>query len=56
MVNLEKSLLKNLITTDERFARSVNLKFDFYDDSNLPNYKFTPKSVELLENIVDTVL
>ena len=53
MVNSEQSLLKNLITTDERFARSVNLKFDFYDDSSLPDYKFTHKSVELLQDILD---
>ena len=45
--------LGRMVSTEERFARSTNIGFDFMDDSLLPDFKFTNKTVDLLQDLFE---
>jgi len=49
-----EKLLANFVRPEERFARSTNIEQDNKNPEGVPDYKFTPKSLRLLDDILDS--
>ena len=56
MTESAQRFLSDLIKPENRFARSTNIEFDYRDPDTTPDYKFTPKALNLLEDVLDTRL
>ena len=56
MTESAQRFLSDLIKPEDRFARSTNIEFDYRDPDTTPDYKFTPKALNLLEDVLDTRL
>ncbi len=52
---IEKTLA-NSIWTDEHFARSTNIELDYKQPDSVPDYRFTSKSLRLLDDVLDSSL
>ena len=52
---IEKTLA-NYILTDEHFARSTNIELDYKQPDSVPDYRFTSKSLRLLDDVLDSSL
>lgn len=47
-------LLANIVRPEERFARSTNIELDNRNPEGVPDYRFTSKSLRLLDDILDS--
>ena len=54
MIEVKQRFLLDLIKSEDRFARSTNIEFDYRDPERTPDYKFTSKGLSLLETVLDT--
>jgi len=52
---IEKALA-NYIWPDEHFARSTNIELDHKQPESVPDYRFTAKSLRLLDDVLDSSL
>ncbi len=56
MTSKKGKTLANYIWTDEHFARSTNIALDHKHPDNVPDFRFTAKSLRLLDDILDSNL
>ena len=54
MPNDTARLLANFVWPEERFARSTNIELDNRNPEGVPDYRFTSKSLRLLDDILDS--
>ncbi len=47
-------LISELVWPEEAYARSANIELDYRDPDGLPEFKFTPKSMRLLADVLDS--
>ena len=46
--------LADLVWTDDTYSRSTNIELDYRDPVGVPGYKFTAKSLNLLEDVLES--
>ncbi len=56
MTSKMEKTLANYIWTDEHFARSTNIELDYKQPDSVPDYRFTSKSLRLLDDVLDSNL
>ncbi len=54
MTGKMKKTLANYIWTDAHFARSTNIELDHKQPDSVPDYRFTAKSLRLLDDVLDS--
>lgn len=55
MIQKPKNILAEHVRLDEHFSRSTNIELDSRKLDSVPEYRFTPKSLRLLDDVLDDI-